>query len=71
VLLMEAGLSFLGVGVQPPVSSLGRMVGDGRDYLINGWWVAGMPSIVIVVITLLFQIIGDSLRDQLDEWANV
>lgn len=66
VLLMEAGLSFLGVGVQPPTSSLGRMIGDGRDYLINAWWISGMPSIVIVTITLLFQLIGDALRDRID-----
>lgn len=66
VLLMEAGLSFLGVGVQPPTASLGRMIGDGRDYLINHWWIAGMPSIVIVIITLLFQLIGDALRDRID-----
>lgn len=70
VLLMEAGLSFLGVGVQPPVPSLGRMIGDGRDYLINSWWVSVMPSIVIVTITLQFQIIGDALRDRLDAWRN-
>lgn len=66
VLLMEAGLSFLGVGVQPPTSSLGRMIGDGRDYLINAWWIAGIPSIVIITITLLFQLIGDALRDRID-----
>jgi peptide/nickel transport system permease protein len=66
VLLMEAGLSFLGVGVQPPTSSLGRMIGDGRDYLIHSWWISGIPSLVIVAITLLFQIMGDGLRDRLD-----
>ena len=66
VLLMEAGLSFLGVGVQPPTSSLGRMIGDGRDYLIHSWWISGIPSLVIVTITLLFQIMGDGLRDRLD-----
>ena len=66
VLLMEAGLSFLGVGVQPPTSSLGRMIGDGRDYLIHSWWISGIPSLVIVIITLLFQLIGDGLRDRLD-----
>lgn len=70
VLLMEAGLSFLGVGVQPPTASLGRMIGDGRDYLVNAWWVAGVPALVIVAITLLFQIIGDALRDRVDEWRN-
>ena len=66
VLLMEAGLSFLGVGVQPPTSSLGRMIGDGRDYLIHSWWISGIPSLVIVTITLLFQLMGDGLRDRLD-----
>lgn len=71
VLLMEAGLSFLGVGVQPPTASLGRMIGDGRDYLVNAWWIAVMPALVVVTVTLLFQAIGDSLRDLLDEWSNV
>lgn len=70
VLLMEAGLSFLGVGVQPPTASLGRMIGDGRDYLINAWWIAGMPSIVIVMITLCYQLIGDGLRDRIDVRAD-
>ncbi|MRX52103.1 ABC transporter permease subunit [Paracoccus sp. S-4012] len=67
VLLMESGLSFLGVGVQPPTSSLGRMIGDGRNYLINAWWIAGIPSLAVVIITLLFQVAGDALRDRLDE----
>lgn len=70
VLLMEAGLSFLGVGVQPPVASLGRMIDDGRNYLVDAWWISGIPSIVIVAITLLFQIIGDALRDRVDEWLD-
>ena len=66
VILMEAGLSFLGVGVQPPTPSLGRMIGSGRDYLLDAWWISGLPSIVIVSITMLFQLIGDALRDKLD-----
>lgn len=70
VLLMEAGLSFLGVGVQPPTSSLGRMIGDGRDYLVNAWWISLMPSCVVVLITLAFQIAGDALRDRMDELNN-
>ena len=70
VLLMEAGLSFLGVGVQPPTASLGRMIGEGRDYLINAWWISGIPSIVIVLITLLFQLVGDGLRDRIDVYSN-
>lgn len=67
VLLMEAGLSFLGVGVQPPTSSLGRMIGDGRNYLVNAWWIAGIPSIAVVTIVLMFQIAGDAIRDRLDQ----
>ncbi|MEM0909236.1 MAG: ABC transporter permease [Pseudomonadota bacterium] len=70
VLLMEAGLSFLGVGVQPPTASLGRMIGDGRDYLVNSWWMSGIPSLVLVAITLLFQLIGDGVRDRIDVRAN-
>lgn len=66
VLLMEASLSFLGVGVQPPTASLGRMVGDGRDHLVNAWWLSVMPALVIVAITLLMQLIGDGLRDRVD-----
>lgn len=70
VLLMEAGLSFLGVGVQPPTASLGRMIGDGRDYLVNAWWIALVPSAIVVLITLAFQIAGDALRDRMDELNN-
>lgn len=70
VLLMEAGLSFLGVGVQPPTSSLGKMIGDGRDYLINAPWIALVPSVVVVLITLSFQVAGDALRDRMDETNN-
>lgn len=67
VLLMEAGLSFLGVGVQPPTASLGRMIGDGRNYLVNSWWIALMPAFVVVTVALLFQLLGDAMRDRLDE----
>jgi len=70
VLLMEAGLSFLGVGVQPPTASLGRMIGDGRNYLVNSWWIALMPALVVVAVALLFQLFGDALRDRVDERAD-
>ncbi|MDO5604727.1 MAG: ABC transporter permease [Paracoccus sp. (in: a-proteobacteria)] len=70
VLLMEAGLSFLGVGVQPPTSSLGRMIGDGRNYLVGAPWIALVPSVVVILITLAFQIAGDALRDRMDELNN-
>jgi len=66
ILLLESSLSFLGIGVQPPTASLGRMVGDGRDHLIFAWWVAVAPALVIVVITCIVQMVGDWLRDVLD-----
>jgi peptide/nickel transport system permease protein len=66
LLLLESSLSFLGLGVQPPVASLGRMVAEGRDYLINMPWVTLAPALVIVVISMCFQIIGDWLRDVVD-----
>lgn len=66
ILLLESSLSFLGIGVQPPTASLGRMVGDGRDHLLFAWWVAVMPAAVIVIITFVVQMMGDWLRDVLD-----
>ena len=66
ILLLESSLSFLGLGVQPPTASLGRMVGDGRDHLILSWWVAVIPATVILLITFVVQLLGDWLRDLLD-----
>ena len=66
ILLLESSLSFLGIGVQPPTASLGRMVGDGRDHLVFAWWVAVAPAGVIVMITFIVQTLGDWLRDVLD-----
>ena len=66
ILLLESSLSFLGLGVQPPTASLGRMVGDGRDHLIFAWWVAVVPATVILLITFIVQLLGDWLRDLLD-----
>jgi len=66
ILLLESSLSFLGIGVQPPTASLGRMVGDGRDHLVFAWWVAVAPAMVIVMITFIVQMLGDWLRDVLD-----
>ena len=66
ILVLESSLSFLGIGVQPPTASLGRMVGDGRDHLIFAWWLAVAPAAVIVAITFIVQMLGDWLRDVLD-----
>ena len=65
-ILLESSLSFLGLGIQPPDVSLGVLVSNGRDYLISNWWLAIIPSIVIVVIVLQVSLIGDWLRDRLD-----
>ncbi len=64
--LLETSLSFLGLGVQPPLSSLGSMVGFGRDYLLSAWWIAVLPAAVIFLTALAFSILGDWLRDKLD-----
>ncbi len=66
ILLLESTLSFLGLGVQPPLASLGAMVGAGRDYLINAPLVALSPALVIVTIFVCFQVLGDWVRDVSD-----
>ncbi|GLR91354.1 ABC transporter permease [Bradyrhizobium iriomotense] len=66
VILLESGLSFLGLGVQPPMTSLGNMVGYGREYLTRAAWIMLAPATTIVVTTLAVSIIGDWLRDKLD-----
>jgi peptide/nickel transport system permease protein len=65
-ILLESGLSFLGLGVQPPMTSLGNMVGYGREYLTRAPWIMLAPSVVIVLTTLAISILGDWLRDRLD-----
>ncbi len=66
VVLLESGLSFLGLGVQPPMTSLGNMVGYGREYLTRAPWILLAPSAVIVLTTLSVSLLGDWLRDRLD-----
>lgn len=66
IILMESGLSFLGLGVQPPNSSLGNMVGFSRDYLSTAPWIMLAPAFVIMVTTLSISLVGDWLRDKLD-----
>lgn len=70
VVILESSLSFLGVGVQPPYTSLGQMVGEGRNYLISHWWLAAIPAVVIVMITMTVSTLGDWLRDLLDPDQN-
>jgi ABC-type dipeptide/oligopeptide/nickel transport system permease subunit len=65
-LLSEATLGFLGLGVPPPEPTLGGMIGAGSDYLMSAPWVALFPGMIIAIIVLSINIIGDGLRDTLD-----
>jgi peptide/nickel transport system permease protein len=65
-ILAEAGLSFLGVGVDTATPSWGTMLNDGRDYLQDAWWIATMPGIAIALTVLGGNLVGDWLRDRLD-----
>ncbi|WP_179472456.1 ABC transporter permease [Mycolicibacterium vinylchloridicum] len=65
-ILSEAALSFLGLGLQPPQPSLGRMIFDSQGFVTLAWWVAVVPGAAIFVIVLAFNLLGDGLRDVLD-----
>jgi peptide/nickel transport system permease protein len=65
-LQIEAALSFLGLGAQPPTPSLGVMLADGRDVLVQAPWVEIFPGIAIVITVLAFNFVGDGLRERLD-----
>lgn len=65
-ILLESGLSFLGLGIQPPFTSLGQLLGEGRDSLGRAWWLAVVPGTLIFVTTLSVSLLGDALRDRLD-----
>jgi peptide/nickel transport system permease protein len=66
VILLETALSFLGLGIQPPLSSLGNMLSYGRSYLGTAWWIAVLPGVVLSLTTLAVSLIGDWVRDRLD-----
>jgi peptide/nickel transport system permease protein len=65
-ILVEAALSFLGLGVQPPTPSWGNMINDGRDALLTAWWISTFPGLAIVLTVTAFNLLGDGLRDALD-----
>lgn len=67
IILMESSLSFLGLGVQPPMTSLGNMVGYGREYMTSAPWIMFAPALLIVTTTLGISLLGDWLRDRLDK----
>jgi peptide/nickel transport system permease protein len=64
---LEAGLSFLGLGVQPPVPSWGGMIASGRDTLVNAPWVAVVPGVALVLVVVGCTLVGDALRDGMDQ----
>lgn len=66
-ILSEAGLSFLGFGAQPPATSLGLMVAQGRKYLFNAPWISLAPAIYILIVSLALNFLGDSLRSLVSE----
>ena len=66
LILLEAALSFLGLGIQPPVASWGNMIADGSAVLTAAWWVATPAALAITMTVLAFNLLGDGLRDRLD-----
>jgi peptide/nickel transport system permease protein len=69
-ILTEAGLSFLGIGLDPSTPSWGTMLNDGRDYLQGAWWISTMPGLAIGVTVLAVTLVGEGLRRWLDEGGN-
>ena len=65
-IMLEAGLSFLGLGVQPPTPSWGNLIASGRDTLVNAPWVATAPGVALVLVVVAATLLGDAVRDQLD-----
>ena len=66
VIILESFLSFLGLGIQPPTPAWGNMLGEGRLYMLNSWWIATFPGLAIFVTTLVINLMGNALRDWLD-----
>ena len=66
MIIMEASLSFLGLGIQPPTPAWGSMVASGRDYMLSAWWPSTLPGIAILILVLAINVFGEGLRDILD-----
>jgi peptide/nickel transport system permease protein len=66
VVVETAGLSFLGLGAQPPSPDWGALLADGHAYFLSAWWIATFPGLAIFLVVVGFNLIGDALRDQLD-----
>jgi peptide/nickel transport system permease protein len=66
VIVETAGLSFLGLGAQPPSSDWGALLADGQSYFLTAWWIATFPGLAIFIVVLGFNLLGDALRDYFD-----
>ena len=66
IIIIAAGLGFLGLGAQPPLPEWGAMIASGRRFILDQWWVAAMPGMAILAVSLGFNLLGDGLRDALD-----
>jgi peptide/nickel transport system permease protein len=66
VIVLEAALSFLGLGIQPPTPSLGQMLGHSQEMVWRAWWMPTIPGVAITLLVLAFNLMGDRLRDVLD-----
>ena len=66
VIILEASLSFLGLGVQPPTASWGSMVADGRSFMLEAWWVSTFPGVAILLLVLSINVVSQGLRDAFD-----
>jgi peptide/nickel transport system permease protein len=66
VILTEASLSYVGLGVPPPAATWGSMVADGRLVMDTAWWITTFPGVMVVVTVLAYNMLGDGLRDVLD-----
>lgn len=66
IIITAAGLGFLGLGAQPPMPEWGAMIASGRRFILDQWWVAAMPGMAILIVSLGFNLLGDGLRDALD-----
>jgi peptide/nickel transport system permease protein len=71
VIILESFLSFLGLGIQPPTPAWGNMLGEGRIYMLNSWWIAAFPGLAIFVTTLAINLMGNALRDWRDPHMNL
>jgi peptide/nickel transport system permease protein len=71
VIILESFLSFLGLGIQPPTPAWGNMLGEGRVYMLNSWWIAAFPGLAIFATTLVINLMGNALRDWLDPYMKL